>query len=549
MIIGIDLDNTIIDYRNAFWKTALSIGILSERDRNSFSVENGWVPGKNQIKHKLTSEEDNDFKWESLQGKVYGRYIQNASIYPGIFNFLLHSRKRGVKVYIISHKTEFGHHDTVKTPLRKAALNFLHQNELLSGDYGILEKDVFFLDTRREKVNKIAELNCSYFIDDLPEVFEEENFPGTTKRILFDIRCEHAMNCTFNSWWGINEYIFSQTKTSDIGAYVEKGLNEGVESVYVVKGRGNSSVYRIEMKSGREYAGKLYPDQTFDDRDRLVKETSAYRFLQLNEIKTVPAHIWSDKNLNFGLFEWIDGKGITGITDDQVNYATDFVMKLSELSKHTSHNRFNQASAACFSGEMIEAQIHERYIAIRECSSSHSDLVDFLENYFSAALAEIMNRSMNNWPGNFGTVLADEFQVLNPSDFGFHNALLTKDGLKFIDFEYFGWDDPVKLTCDFLLHPGMELTDIQKTLWLEKMKEIFSFDNNFQQRLAVSYCLYGLCWCLIILNVFITGRNGKKASSAADNNNTEQKQTKRLEKSKKLLEHINKVNKHGLMNE
>ena len=156
---------------------------------------------------------------------------------------------------------------------------------------------------------------------------------------------------------------------------------------------------------------------------------------------------------------------------------------------------------------------------------------------------------MNNWPGNFGTILSDEFQVLSPSDFGFHNTLLTKDGLKFIDFEYFGWDDPVKLTCDFLLHPGMELTDIKKTLWLEKMKEFFSFDNNFQQRLEASYCLYGLCWCLIILNGFITGRNGEKAASAADNNNTEQKQTKRLEKSRKLLEHIYEVNKHGLLYE
>ena len=48
---------------------------------------------------------------------------------------------------------------------------------------------------------------------------------------------------------------------------------------------------------------------------------------------------------------------------------------------------------------------------------------------------------------------------LSPSDFGFHNALLEADGrLTFVDFEYFGWDDPVKIVADVMLHPGMGLS-------------------------------------------------------------------------------------------
>ena len=546
MIIGIDLDNTIIDYRNAFWKTALSTGIFSESDRDSFSVENGGVPGKNQIKHKLKSGEDNDFKWKSLQGQVYGRYIQNASIYPGIFNFLLHSKKRGVKVYIISHKTEFGHHDTAKIPLRKAALNFLQKRELLSGEYGILENDVFFLDTRREKVNKIAELNCSYFIDDLPEVFEKENFPGTTKRILFDIQCEHSMKSTLNSWQGINEFIFNQTETSDIGAYVEKGVNKKVKSVQIIKGRGNSSVYKIELKSGSKYAGKLYPDPTFDNRKRLVKETKAYKFLHSNGITSVPENIWSDINLNFGLFEWVNGSEINEANDENIINTAAFVESLAELSKHTSKKEFQLASAACLSGQMIEEQIQKRYTSIREFSDSKADLLRFLDNDFLGTFEQILSDSKKNWPGRFETDLPNDYQLLSPSDFGFHNALLTKDGLKFIDFEYFGWDDPVKLTCDFLLHPGMILKVQQKHLWLNKMENIFINDNTFHRRLLASYGLYGLCWCLIMLNVFITDSQGKKIIAAVEKNELGHKQTKHLERSKKLLEHVNKVNKCGL---
>src|SRR5262249_2973278 len=39
---------------------------------------------------------------------------------------------------------------------------------------------------------------------------------------------------------------------------------------------------------------------------------------------------------------------------------------------------------------------------------------------------------------------------LSPSDFGFHNALRTESGrLRFLDFEYAGWDDLAKTVADF----------------------------------------------------------------------------------------------------
>jgi len=546
LIIGIDLDNTIIDYRNAFWATGLSMGIFTESDKNSFSIKDKRLPNKNEIKNRLIYEKNDNYKWESLQGQVYGRYIQNAAIYPGVANFILHCKRRGVKVNILSHKTEFGHHDKSQTPLRKAALNFLKQNELLSGDYGIQEKDIFFFDTRHKKVNKIKELNCTYFIDDLPEVFREEGFPENTTEILFDIQSEHTMNYTFNSWRGINEFVFNQIKTSDIAAYIEKGLNKKVKSTQIIKGRENSSVYKIKMKSGIEYAGKLYPDPIFDDRDRLAKETSAYRFLHSNEIKTVPKNIWSDTNLNFGLFEWINGKEIVEITDDHVNRAAEFVASLTELSKHTSHDKFEQASAACLSGQMIEQQIRDRYATIHECSDLNSELRCFLGNNFAHTFEEILSKSKKIWPGDFETDLNDDYQLLSPSDFGFHNTLLTKDGLKFIDFEYFGWDDPVKLTCDFLLHPGMVLTNERKNIWVRSAKEIFSDDNCFQKRLSASYGLYGLCWCLIMLNVFLIDRQSEKNITALDMGDIKAKKLEQLEKSKKMLLHLNEFHKNGL---
>jgi len=57
--------------------------------------------------------------------------------------------------------------------------------------------------------------------------------------------------------------------------------------------------------------------------------------------------------------------------------------------------------------------------------------------------------------------------------------------------------------------------------------------------------LYGLCWCLIMLNVFTDNHEGK-IISVVENNKMKQKQIKQLEKSKKMLIHINETHKNTL---
>ena len=545
VIIGIDLDNTILDYNNAFKHAAQQLELLSEDwVNNNLSASSGFSQ-KSLIKKHILSLNKGHYKWESLQGQVYGRYIHHAQIFPGAANFLLHCHRRGEIVHIISHKTEFGHYDKSKTPLRKVALNFLEKNNLLSGDFGITTDDIFFFDTRKGKVNKIVELGCNYFIDDLAEIFEEPDFPQNIKKILFDLQSEHSGENSFNSWYKINELFFNDIEKNDVSSYVENGLKEEVKTVKKIRARENSSVFKIEMKSRKKYVAKLYPDPILDDRKRLKKETKAFSFLHTHGIDSVPKVIWSDCNLNFGLYEWINGSEINEVTSDNIIDAVSFIESLAAVSKNTPYAEFRLASAACLSGKMIESQIQDRYRKLHGCADSNPPLKDFLEKQFSKALNKMMGNSQKSWPDDLDIQLSKENQLLSPSDLGFHNAFQTKGGLKFIDFEYFGWDDPAKLTCDFMLHPGMTLADEQKKLWLREMKDIFSEDTSFNQRLAASYCLYGLCWCLMMLNVFIDSL-GEKIISVVENNKIEQKQTKQLEKSKKMLIHLNETHKNGL---
>ena len=56
--------------------------------------------------------------------------------------------------------------------------------------------------------------------------------------------------------------------------------------------------------------------------------------------------------------------------------------------------------------------------------------------------------------------LDQQDRCLSPSDFGFHNALAQGETVRFIDFEYAGWDDPAKTVCDFFHHPGVPVPDV-----------------------------------------------------------------------------------------
>ena len=54
--------------------------------------------------------------------------------------------------------------------------------------------------------------------------------------------------------------------------------------------------------------------------------------------------------------------------------------------------------------------------------------------------------------------------------------------------------------CDFCFHPGMNLSVEQKSFWLRGALNIYG--ENVTKRLTVCRPLYGLIWCLILLNDF-----------------------------------------------
>jgi hypothetical protein len=175
--IGIDLDNTIIDYDAVFGSAAEEMGLL----------KTGLAAGsKDEVKAQLIELDPSESLWMRLQGQVYGRFIERAAPYPGLELFLRTVRAEGVRISIVSHKTRHGHFDPARIDLWEAARSWLVRRGFFAADgFGLDLADLHFEETRAGKVARIASIGCQIFIDDLPDVLHHPAFPGAVERIWF----------------------------------------------------------------------------------------------------------------------------------------------------------------------------------------------------------------------------------------------------------------------------------------------------------------------------------------------------------------------------
>lgn len=192
MVIGIDLDNTIICYDRLFSKTAVDLGL----------IPSSTPPGKLSVKTEVLARHGNEV-WTELQARVYGPSLSGAEPFPGVEEAVRRFRGRGWEVVIISHKTRFPALGP-RCDLRVAAMDWLEGRGWFgAGMLEAREGSVEFHDTRADKVHAIARRGCAVFVDDLPEVFVETGFPANTARILFDPESAHepaALAMRFRSW-------------------------------------------------------------------------------------------------------------------------------------------------------------------------------------------------------------------------------------------------------------------------------------------------------------------------------------------------------------
>ncbi len=194
--VGLDFDNTLIRYDGLFHALAIEQKLISPEVKAD----------KTAIRDHLRAKgRDEDFTM--LQGEVYGSRIRGAEAAPGMKRALMGIQSRGVELVIVSHKTA----KPFKGPpydLHAAARDWLTLQGFFSPE-GLCwsHEQVFFESTKERKAQRIIDLGCTHYVDDLPEILAM--LPGTIERILYAPTGESAWHGgpVMNAWEELEELV------------------------------------------------------------------------------------------------------------------------------------------------------------------------------------------------------------------------------------------------------------------------------------------------------------------------------------------------------
>lgn len=277
---------------------------------------------------------------------------------------------------------------------------------------------------------------------------------------------------------------------------------------------GNSQVFKLDCGSNEKLIAKSYPNSADDPRDRLGAEYGGLSFLWQHGIRSIPQPLFSDIDQRIGIYEFIEGSPVatSSVSSQDITSANSFLGDLASLVQFEDSNDLPDASEACFSYLDYLESVQRRMELYREMpeetllhKSAGSFLSSDLHPLFDATRTWIL-QTLSDLDSSLSSKLIQDRRTLSPSDFGFHNAIRRPDGsLTFVDFEYFGWDDPAKMIADFIHHPAMPLSSSLNKQFHDEILKVFRDDDTLKIRVRLVYPVLGLKWCLIMLNEFLPG--------------------------------------------
>ena len=278
-----------------------------------------------------------------------------------------------------------------------------------------------------------------------------------------------------------------------------------------LKGGANNRVFKIKS-DGSALMLKLYFQHPEDPRDRLGAEYAFTWFAWKLGIHTVPQPIARDEHGRMALYEFIEGRSFEHgqVGETEVRAALVFLQKINNHNDSAPTGQLPEASDACFSISDHLGSVQRRIDLLKSLTPAGEhgeEAIEFVREYLLPEWDVQMERLRQ-------AIAVEGFdpdqpvrrneRVLSPSDFGFHNAIREKDGgIRFIDFEYAGWDDPVKVVCDFFSQPEIPAPMEFLALFAEGFFEGLPRRDYHQRRLEMLLQLYRLKWCCIILNEYL----------------------------------------------
>jgi hypothetical protein len=289
----------------------------------------------------------------------------------------------------------------------------------------------------------------------------------------------------------------------EYASYWARELGCSEKSLVKLRGGINNHVYRCGANQ-KLWVIKGYPIRQNQQRDRMQAEVDFLRYAHEVAPGRVPELLTVDIDRRCVVLEHIQGtpyhEGISP-NDEDVQAAIEFFRQLNadlnlaqkmikmdaaegflSLSQHLANVR---QRLAAMDAKHLPTELRSQAIKLL---ANLQDITDHLEGKLETQIAA----------GEIVDDLDPGLRCISPSDFGFHNAILTSLGIKFIDFEFAGWDDPTKTCIDFQLQPKVPIKRYSKDL-----STIIAKDKNayIQHRRKTLLPILEAKWLCIVLAI------------------------------------------------
>ncbi|MFY9655537.1 MAG: aminoglycoside phosphotransferase family protein [Methylocystis sp.] len=272
-------------------------------------------------------------------------------------------------------------------------------------------------------------------------------------------------------------------------------------------GGRNNRVFRLALADERSAALKIYFRHPDDRRDRLGAEWEFLEHARRLAAGFTPKALARDAEAGAALYGFVEGRRLPPelVDASAVETAAEFIRKVASpgAAKH-----LRVASEACFSISEHVAAVDRRVRRLETIDAQAPgtrDAAHFVTETVRPAWERVRDgiwkacRALGLDPERR---IGDADIIASPSDFGFHNALRTPQGLVFLDFEYAGRDDPAKLVCDFFCQPELPVALAHHELFLAQALDKLDLAHH-RARVSVLLDGYRIKWIAIILNDFL----------------------------------------------
>lgn len=332
------------------------------------------------------------------------------------------------------------------------------------------------------------------------------------------------------------------TGFDEIRSFVEAlladaGFATEVEAERVLGGR-NNRVFRL-VSGTTKLAVKHYFRVGTEYSSRLNAEYRFCSFCWTRGIQSVPRPFAFDPLHDVALLEWVEGTRLSPqeLQPQHVDAARQFVLDINQHREDLEAEKLPVAAEAAFSIsshlDCVRGRI-ERLDNIPTDQPLAADAKTFVSSHLLPTWQRVEKTMQDSSPNNDDSVPPPS-RCLSPSDFGFHNALVDAAGtVRFLDFEYAGWDDPAKLVCDFFSQVDVP---VPETYWGDFAASICALTENPDQTLArceLLWPVYRLKWACIVLNEFLTDHAERREFNALAPP-AEARLFEQLQKSKKIV--------------